>query len=364
MQQINNYGSVLQAYSLQKEIKRLGHNVSFLKIKKSESEKELIQGKTKFFSNEHKYDKSFANKLVNMDETSILRGIYKSLLKKYQKKVIDLFRLKKLQTSKKNHFFDVCVIGSDEVFNCLQNTPWGYTSQLFGNVENANKVFTYAASCGSATYEELPDTIKTSIKNAMLQLKAVSVRDSGTEYFVKKMYSGEVFFHLDPVAIGDFSEELEKCRRNFKGNYCLVYSYNNRISNESIIKTIKEYCKINGLDLVSVFGIQKWIKKHWVLKPIEVIKAFSNADCVITDTFHGVVISSKYAKRFGVIIQDSNKNKITDYVQRIAISNHVIESEKDITRVMDLTVDRTGIDKKLMIERERTINYLKQMISV
>ena len=34
MQKVNNYGSVLQAYSLKKNIENLGHTVDFIDIKK------------------------------------------------------------------------------------------------------------------------------------------------------------------------------------------------------------------------------------------------------------------------------------------------------------------------------------------
>ena len=36
--------------------------------------------------------------------------------------------------------YDVCVIGADEVFNCMQDSPWRFTTQLYGNVPEAKKV--------------------------------------------------------------------------------------------------------------------------------------------------------------------------------------------------------------------------------
>ena len=51
---------------------------------------------------------------------------------------------------------DVIVIGSDEVFNCLQTNPdVGYSRQLFGKDANADKIMTYAASFGTTTVEVL-----------------------------------------------------------------------------------------------------------------------------------------------------------------------------------------------------------------
>lgn len=53
---------------------------------------------------------------------------------------------------------DTLVIGSDEVFNCLQPYPVGYSKQLFGDGFEGNKLVSYAASFGSTRYEDLVET--------------------------------------------------------------------------------------------------------------------------------------------------------------------------------------------------------------
>ena len=74
--------------------------------------------------------------------------------------------------------YDGCVIGSDEVFNCNVASPWGFTSQLFGNIRQASNVITYAASCGSTQYENVPSDVRMRIENAFKRVKSFSVRDS------------------------------------------------------------------------------------------------------------------------------------------------------------------------------------------
>ena len=55
---------------------------------------------------------------------------------------------------------DTLVIGSDEVFNCLQPYPVGYSKQLFGDGYAHSKIVSYAASFGSTRYEDLVDGMK------------------------------------------------------------------------------------------------------------------------------------------------------------------------------------------------------------
>ena len=83
-----------------------------------------------------------------------------------QENVFEQFRQKELFIDRRSSKYDVCVIGSDEVFNCLNSGAWGFTSQLFGNVSNADKVITYAASCGSTKYQELPQSVADKIRSS------------------------------------------------------------------------------------------------------------------------------------------------------------------------------------------------------
>lgn len=55
-----------------------------------------------------------------------------------------------------NPTLDCLVIGSDEVFNCIQkNSNVGYSPELFGKDNRAKKLLTYAASFGNTTLEKL-----------------------------------------------------------------------------------------------------------------------------------------------------------------------------------------------------------------
>ena len=54
-----------------------------------------------------------------------------------------------------NPTLDCLVIGSDEVFNCIQkNSNVGYSTELFGKDNRADRLITYAASFGNTTLEK------------------------------------------------------------------------------------------------------------------------------------------------------------------------------------------------------------------
>ena len=62
----------------------------------------------------------------------------------------------------------------------LEHHPFLFLSQLFGKVEAAERVITYAASCGSTKVDDLSDELREAIKSAMSNLSVVSVRDKNT----------------------------------------------------------------------------------------------------------------------------------------------------------------------------------------
>lgn len=177
MQQVNNYGSVLQAYSLKKMIESLGNEVRFLAIEKGTDDALSIQCEKK----------DIDKKNDSWLETQWNRVKGKVLGRNLRRVFFEFRNSTGLNSVNGDEHFDTCVIGSDEVFNCLQKSKWGFSSQLFGKVEAAERVITYAASCGSTKVDDLSDELREAIKSAMSNLSVVSVRDKNTADFVEKI---------------------------------------------------------------------------------------------------------------------------------------------------------------------------------
>lgn len=352
MQQINNYGSVLQAYSLKKMIESLGNKVNFLAIEKGTNDTLSMQCERNDID---KKDDSWIEIQLNRVKSKI-HG------RKLQKVFSEFRNSTGLNSSSGDEHFDTCVIGSDEVFNCLQKSKWGFSPQLFGDVRSAEKVITYAASCGSTKVDNLSDELRGAIKNAMSNLSAVSVRDKNTAEFVQAVTEKNFIFNLDPVAVGNFDEEIRDITIDYKlpKKYCIVYSYSERFDDPTEIKAISEYCKAKGVKIVAPFGRQKWIPTYEMLTPFELLKAFQTAECIITDTFHGTLFGAKFGKKMAVLIRKSNRNKLEDLIQRLQIQEHVITDISQLSTVLEKDLNKKRINEILNSERARTLEYLKE----
>ena len=351
MQKIHNYGSFLQALSLKIQLEKRGCNVFFidiipgkhLSIDVNKSDKRWILSK---------FDKYFLKRIANFFFSKKMDKIHIEDYTKY----LDIE--KKIDIEKK---YDVVVIGSDEVFNAVLPSKWGFTTQLFGNVENAKSVVTYAASCGSTTFESaLKYGIIDDLKSAMSNLNSISVRDENTRLFVNQLVDLKASVNVDPVFLSDYDEYIPTI--TYKKPYMLVYAYENRISDEAEIGYIKKYADDNKLDIICVGMQQRWCKKNITANAFELLAYVKHANCIVTDTFHGTVFSIKYNKKFVTIIRESNYNKLSYLLKQFELGYRQVNKIETISDIMDASIDYKKVNQIILSEQEKSANYLNQIV--
>lgn len=359
MQKVNNFGSLLQSYVLKKMLEKLGNTVEFLDIRKIDDDYRLLGNYRKKYQTESE-KRGILGKISKIDRYAVNRMMIKrkSIM---QDKVFETFRTHDLQIYKKTPHYDLCVIGSDEVFNCMGSGAWGFTSQLFGNVSEADKVITYAACCGSTKYGDVPAKVVQRIRKSFENISAFSTRDQNTHAFVSRLTDQEITDHLDPALIYDFKDEMEGAALpKLPKHYCVVYSYYNRIHVKEEIEAIQSFCRRHNLTPVAIGAPQFWISKYVVCSPFQCLKVFENADFVITDTFHGTIFAAKYSPKYAVFTRDSNRNKLSDLIEKIGAKDHLLEDIGDLESKFTVCNDRTVLQPILEKEKDRTIAYLRK----
>lgn len=365
MQDVANIGSLLQAYALKQILTEEGNSVKFLHIQPIAEDNNLMTSVGYSFADEMGGSKNLFVRLKKLDRYS-LYYIKNKKMEHTEAAIMDEFRKTYFTNASADEQFDLCIIGSDEVFNCTQPSPWGFTTQLFGNVPQARKVITYAACCGTTKDTDLTSAVKQRIKGSLSKLLALSVRDKNTFKFVKNITGRtDIEHHLDPVFITDFFKEISKSSvaGRLPEKYCIIYSYSNRIHNKEEIRNILTFCKRHKLVPICVGLGQKWISHTYALNPFEVLWTFKNASFVITDTFHGTIFSAKYAKKFAVIIRKSNENKLGDLVDTIEVRDHVLENGNTLENLYLLNNNFARIKAISDSERARSVSYLMKYLN-
>ena len=289
MQRILNYGSFLQAYGLKSILSELGCNVQFADYHVGDC---LIpsKGGTGII---RKFSKVLEVFKYNAPLKEKIRFIKHK--KNYAKKYYPYLGINEhLEFTPE---VDLLVIGSDEVFNCVQsNSNVGFSPELFGQGNRAKKVISYAASFGNTTFEKLEKyQVKDKISSWLKMFDAISVRDENSSTIVRKLIDKKPEYHLDPVLIYDYIGKCTQIPKEIpEKKYIIVYGYSGRLTNEEC-EQIRRYANSQKLKVLCIGGVQNCCDKFVDCSPFEVIAYFKNAQAVVTDTFHGTILSLPYS---------------------------------------------------------------------
>lgn len=267
---------------------------------------------------------------------------------------------------------DVQVIGSDEVFNCVQsNTNVGYTGDLFGRGSQARRIVTYAGSFGNTTLAKIEATgIGPELAADFRRMAAVSVRDRNSAQIVKALTGQDPFVHVDPVLAYDYlaaeSDRIPEARQSAHP-YLIVYGYSGRLNSEEN-QRLAAYARARGLRILCFGGVQECCDEFVECDPFRLLAYFRDAEAVITDTFHGTIFSIINHRPFGTIVRPSsgagygNEEKLSYLLEILGLSHHRVSQLTDVHRVVSVQDDWAAVDAVVARERVAARSYLRSAV--
>lgn len=362
MQRIANYGSFLQAYALRQLIEELGYKVEFVDYHVAAPV--ILDGKeskNKYVRKMKKALETFKYSAPVTHKISFIR--YKQ---NFAKKYMPLLGISNEMNY--NPALDCLVIGSDEVFNCIQkNSNVGYSLELFGKDNCAKKLITYAASFGNTTLEKLQKYGKVNEIGILLRkFDAISVRDINSGTIIEELTGRIPAYNLDPVLTYDYMKCCDKIPQiKIEEKYLILYAYAGRISNDEA-KWITEYAKKKKLKIYAIGGIQKCADQFVDCSPFEVLAYFRNAEEVITDTFHGSIFSIITHRPFTTLIRKSvgnsygNEEKLSDLLKRLELNTRMTTKIESVENINEQVINYEKIDEILKTHRKVARQYLQK----
>lgn len=368
MQRIINNGSLLQAYGLKKIIESLGNTVQFVDFKVSDEENEIFTLKEKiqnFNSVLYTLLVSFRN-LLKFGPKGIAIAISNH---KVRNNFLNNY-MSVLNLSKEPNYspkVDVLVFGSDEVFNTVQYVELGkgYAWQLYGADNNAGKLVSYAASFGHTTYKGLEKyNMLDKSRELLSKFAAFSVRDRNSYDIIKRLTGKEASINIDPVLLYDFAD-IEIKQPKIK-DYILIYGYPGRINDKQEVAEIKAFAKKYNKKLVCVNMMQAWCDEFIYAHPFDLLGYFKYADYVVTDTFHGAVISIKYNIPFIQFVRESkgysNNQKVGYLLSSFGLEDRILQKTEELEEVMLKPIAYEKVNEILISEKTKAMNYLKRVL--
>lgn len=270
----DNYGAVLQAYSLATYIRKMGHEVKLIKH-------EL---KTK------PLERSNPSLVSNLKHNIV--GFLTQSDRRKRTEVFCQFVKEQFSQEEYNESFDKIIIGSDQVWNLnLTQDDLFYLGKHF-----KCEVSSYAASCGN--YGALSQGQKQLLASNLLGLKCISVREAETAAKMRQAMARDISVVVDPTLLvdNDVFVEIEKpvC---VNGRYVLIYdcmskdvfNFAKNMAIQLDAKLVALSCCVRARNLCRTYQAATIGEFLWL---------FAHAECIVTTSFHGCAISLSYQKDF------------------------------------------------------------------
>ena len=333
-----NYGAVLQAYALQQYLSKKGHNVSIINYCPGTIwiKQRLLAVKNRdslFFSQERKI-KTFRKKYLQLTDA----------------------RFHSHKQLKKGTFdFDCIIAGSDQIWNesfTLRGEGKITLSYFLDFAPDTAKKIAYAASFGF--HVPTPQYVD-AVKDAIDQLSAISVRETDGREIVKA-------FNLDSKVVCDPTALLNK------KDYLSLIGDNGR-SGEAVFSYMLRENQHDAWSTAKYVGLkyhQEICEKRFVGSMEEWIAHFAHSQIVVTNSFHGIMLSLIMNTPFiAVKIKDSGMNsRITTLLDTVGLATRQIDdfSEETIDRILSEEIDWMNVNQRMNEFRLTGIDFMKSAL--
>lgn len=288
-----NYGALLQAYALQTALESLGLDVEILNyvpaqphVKPLARFKHVVWNRCvrPLFSGPQRASRTrgFRNGYLHISKDAYTTG-------------------DALQRAEQR--YDVFIAGSDQIWNpYLTGRDTAYVLDF-----TQKPKFAYAASFGCAS---LPRELMRAYQKPMQELKELSVREESGLSLVKQISGREAAWTLDPTLLMSRAHWNRLIVLPQQRDYILCYHMPGVSRIEQAMQTLvndlharknKPILHIGNREYERLLPTKKMITDAG---PREFLGWIKCADCIVTNSFHGVVFSIVFQKEFYVLLDD------------------------------------------------------------
>lgn len=320
-----NYGSALQCYALQKVLRDRGHDATLLRDYRANPMYILKRLKNV------KYIRPF---MAKAKAQLMLQGFIRRNIALSSRGYISYRGLQ-------NHCPDAdChIAGSDQIWHNANNFRY------LTYVPDDKLKLSYAASFGRANISE---EMQRTIKPYMARLDGITVREkSGVDIINSLGFEAQTV--LDPTLL--LNADQYPVQQISERGYCYCYFLNLTDRTDVPFEAIRKYAEGNGRKLIvtAPLNYPMFLEEDMEFPSVERwLGLYSHADCVFTNTYHGLLFCIIFKKKFLFFVQQGGTES---------------ENERfySLCSMLDLT-DRMvigGDDEDIAIKMKQPIDYEK-----
>lgn len=378
-----NLGGLLQAYAVVQILRQLGldaeqlcYDTSIL----SERGKKIRQNRRKALARDvgpARTVKMGATLLHRKWSTVRSRSIKNQL--REQSRVFDEFResiphsatVYNAETIQQaNRAYATFICGSDQVWN-----PWlcAHEAYTLGFAETEKKCVALAVSMGKANLTEYEKQILTS---QLWRFAEISVREKSFQKLLCGLTTAPVCTVLDPTLLLSAEQWLALANPAAmpKEKYVFCYFLGNAAWQRQAAQC---FADVQGLKLIHIPYIQGTIRAadrplqgepRWNVGPREFIELISKAEYVFTDSFHAMVFSAIFQKKFYVFDRDGKSDgysmsaRISDFLSEYSLLPRYLHTQQDSPT--PAPVDYTDAAARMKVRQEETLQFIRRNLGL
>lgn len=366
-----NFGSVLQAFSLQLVLEKMGYDAKLIDYK---------------YPNIFHYKNGYPRKSFWVTKKYELRLLLGKMGLKPKNKMLlmndfisqNIFCTKtyssKRQLRSNPPLFDVYISGSDQVWN--PNTMFGDMSYFLDFAPETAKKIAYSSSFSC---NKIPQKYQQKYQYFLKQYQSIFVREKNGKQIAEALTGRtDIEVVLDPTLLLDKNEwskytdksSLKNIPQEYILFYMLAYTYNPQSKMAEILNKLQNQYKIPILSLsekpANFNGEFIQIEQTQSVGIYEFLDLFRNATIVVTSSFHGTAYALNFGKPLLALSDGEKKSddRISTIMEKMEVNKQLINTNTIIDDYIDPFYDVEREQVVLENERKRCLCLLKESIEL
>lgn len=364
---IHNYGSLLQTYAMQYALDKIGVDNEIILFKSDPIKQFYRVFNIPFLLMKLKlYQRKIICKLryPKIYKGTVVRDrAFMDFKKNYCRFTPRTTSREKL--NKMGQEYRAVVLGSDQVWNPANLEMDFYTLNF---VPEAKTKVAYAPSFGVA---KIPEKQIGATRNYLNRIQYISVREVAGAKIVKDLTGREVPVVCDPTALLT-CEDWNRIRSDKKyvdGKYIFCYFLGSNPEHRAYAEKVK---KQTGYKIVALQHLDEFVKDDlhfgdvtpYDVGPQDFINLLSNAEIILTDSFHGTMFSIYYHKTFFTFSRylegkkESTNSRITSILSLMELTDRKLIGTEDVNDYLKREINWDSVQEKLNDFRAKSQEWL------
>lgn len=357
-----NFGGILQAYALQKTLNKLGHKVIHIDLHRYVTLGAWYR-KYPIYLKRAMRKYLFGENLIVRTDVAInnATNTISTHTEQFINKYINRFFTKDFSNITKENF-DAFIVGSDQVWR---------PQYFFSKIENAYldfakewdvKRIAYAASFGTDEWEYNEEqTINCT--SLLKKFDAVSVRESSATVLCKEKLGAKALHVLDPTMLlgkEDYIKLFKETDTVQSNGNLFCYILDESIEKDTIINSISKEKGLTPFYVNSKYNNAEAPLEERIQQPVEKwLRAFYDAEFIITDSFHACVFSIIFNKPFIVYgNKERGYARFESLLTLFELEDRLVSSPDEVNKMLQTPIDWERVNSIHKQMKEKSLSFL------